>query len=83
MDQLIQRMLQNIVYTGSNIYAANVSNNPFVMLSINDAMDVFANFFSNKFSNSYGRKLTTIFSCLCAGFAYFATAFIPSSITYS
>ncbi|CAG2178265.1 unnamed protein product, partial [Oppiella nova] len=69
--------LQNICYTGANLHAANVSKRPFIMLSVNSGLDVIATFFSNKFSNTYGRKITTIVSCLLAATAYISAAIVP------
>ena len=70
-------LLQNMAYTGGNNYAAMATENPYLSMSINSGIDVFAALIANHFSEAVGRKACTIVSCAIGGCLYMVTVFVP------
>ena len=62
---------------GGNLYAAILSDNPFLMLSINSAIDVISSICSNFIANHFGRRKTVLGSCTLSMISYLSSAIVP------
>ncbi|RWS06164.1 solute carrier family 22 member 6-like protein, partial [Dinothrombium tinctorium] len=62
---------------GGNLFAAVLSSHPFLLLSINSAIDVIASITSKWVADHYGRKKTVCFSCFFTLISYTLIAFVP------
>ncbi|XP_076366880.1 organic cation/carnitine transporter 2-like isoform X2 [Tachypleus tridentatus] len=66
-----------VCFTGGYIYAATVSKNPFLMITINSALDIIANLIADRLADRFGRRISVVVSCSIAFVTYVTTGFIP------
>ncbi|KAI1297712.1 Solute carrier family 22 member 21 [Halotydeus destructor] len=71
-----------MVSWGGNLYVAILTDHPFLMISVNSALDVMATFCSQFFANFFGRRNTVIVGGVYTFVIYVATAFVPTENKY-
>lgn len=67
----------SLCFTGGYVYAAIVSDNPFVMITANSALDIVANAIADRLADKYGRRPTAVSSLLMAALSYTSIAAVP------
>ncbi|XP_023220841.1 solute carrier family 22 member 5-like isoform X1 [Centruroides sculpturatus] len=70
-------MCTSLCFTGGYVYAATVSDNPFLMITANSALDIVANAIADRLADKYGRRPTAVSSLLVAALSYMSIAAVP------
>ncbi|RWS03520.1 sugar transporter-like protein [Dinothrombium tinctorium] len=74
---LLSILLYTMIFAGHNIFVANLSKHPFMMLSVFAGFDCVAAVLSRFVADFYGRRKSMCFACFLSAILYSITVFIP------
>ncbi|RWS02902.1 solute carrier family 22 member 6-like protein [Dinothrombium tinctorium] len=73
-------LLYTMIFAGHNIFVANLSKHPFMMLSVFAGFDCVAAVLSRFVADFYGRRKSMCFACFLSAILYSITVFIPKDL---